>query len=102
MDIILLQASPAGGSGSNMVFIMIIFLVFMIFFTYLPNRKMKKEQAKFLEEMKKGDEVVTNGGMIGKVTKVDEKTITIEISPKNYVTVLLSSVSKQLSEDFKK
>ena len=54
MDIILLQASPGGGSGSSMVFIMIIFLVFMIFFTYLPNRKMKKEQAKFLEEMKKG------------------------------------------------
>lgn len=98
---ILLQASPAG-SGSSMVFIMIIFLVFMIFFTYLPNRKMKKEQAKFIEEMKKGDEVVTNGGITGKVTKVDEKTVTLEISPKNYITVLVSSVSKQLTEDFRK
>ena len=98
---ILLQASQ-GGSGSSMVFIMIIFLVFMIFFTYLPNRKMKKEQAKFIEEMKKGDEVVTNGGITGKVTKVDEKTVTLEISPKNYITVLVSSVSKQLTEDFRK
>lgn len=101
MDMILLQASQ-GGSGSSMVFIMIIFLVFMIFFTYLPNRKMKKEQAKFIEEMKKGDEVVTNGGITGKVTKVDEKTVTLEISPKNYITVLVSSVSKQLTEDFRK
>ena len=101
MDMILLQANPAG-SGSSMVFIMIIFLVFMIFFTYLPNRKMKKEQAKFIEEMKKGDEVVTNGGITGKVTKVDEKTVTLEISPKNYITVLVSSVSKQLTEDFRK
>ena len=98
---ILLQASQ-GGSGSSMVFLMIIFLVFMIFFTYLPNRKMKKEQAKFIEEMKKGDEVVTNGGITGKVTKVDEKTVTLEISPKNYITVLVSSVSKQLTEDFRK
>lgn len=98
---ILLQASQ-GGSGSSMVFIMIIFLVFMIFFTYLPNRKMKKEQAKFIEEMKKGEEVVTNGGITGKVTKVDEKTVTLEISPKNYITVLVSSVSKQLTEDFRK
>lgn len=101
MGMILLQAS-SGGSGSSMVFIMIIFLVFMIFFTYLPNRKMKKEQAKFIEEMKKGDEVVTNGGVTGKVTKVDEKTVTLEISPKNYITVLISSVSKQLTEDFRK
>lgn len=101
MDMILLQASQ-GGSGSSMVFIMVIFLVFMIFFTYLPNRKMKKEQAKFIEEMKKGDEVVTNGGITGKVTKVDEKTVTLEISPKNYITVLVSSVSKQLTEDFSK
>ena len=101
MDMILLQASQ-GGSGSSMVFLMIIFLVFMIFFTYLPNRKMKKEQAKFIEEMKKGDEVVTNGGITGKVTKVDEKTVTLEISPKNYITVLVSSVSKQLTEDFRK
>ena len=101
MDMILLQASQ-GGSGSSMVFIMIIFLVFMIFFTYLPNRKMKKEQAKFIEEMKKGDEVVTNGGITGKVTKVDEKSVTLEISPKNYITVLVSSVSKQLTEDFRK
>ena len=101
MDMILLQASQ-GGSGSSMVFIMIIFLVFMIFFTYLPNRKMKKEQAKFIEEMKKGDEVVTNGGITGKVTKVDEKSVTLEISPKNYITVLVSSVSKQLTEDYRK
>lgn len=63
---------------------------------------MKKEQAKFIEEMKKGDEVVTNGGVTGKVTKVDEKTVTLEISPKNYITVLISSVSKQLTEDFRK
>ena len=96
-----LQAAP-GGSSSSMLFIMLIFLVFMIFFTYLPNRKMKKEQAKFLEGMKKGDEVVTNGGIVGKVTKVDSKSVTLEISPKNYITVLVSSVSKQLSEDFKK
>lgn len=101
MGMILLQASPTG-SGSSMFFIMIIFLVFMIFFTYLPNRKMKKEQAKFIEEMKKGDEVVTNGGITGKVTKVDEKSVTLEISPKNYITVLVSSVSKQLTEDFRK
>lgn len=101
MDMILLQAGQAS-SGSSMVFIMVIFLVFMIFFTYLPNRKMKKEQAKFIEEMKKGDEVVTNGGITGKVTKVDEKSVTLEISPKNYITVLVSSVSKQLTEDYRK
>ena len=98
---ILLQSNPAGG-GSSMVFIMLIFLVFMIFFTYLPNRKMKKEQAKFIEELKKGDSVVTNGGITGKVTKVDEKSVTLETSPKNYITVLVSSVSKQLSEEFNK
>ena len=100
MELFFLQAGTSG--GSNFMFVALIFLIFMVFFTILPNRKMKKEQAKFMETMKKGDDVVTNGGIVGKVTKIDEKTVTIETSPKNYMTVLLSSISKQLSEEYSK
>ena len=100
MELFFLQEGTSG--GPNFMFVALIFLIFMVFFTILPNRKMKKEQAKFMETMKKGDEVVTNGGIVGKITKMDEKTVTIEISPKNYMTVLLSSLSKQLSEEYAK
>lgn len=58
-------------------------LVFVIFYflMILPEKKRKKKYQGMLDELKVNDEVVTRGGIIGKITYIDEKTITIETSP---------------------
>ncbi|HJP12284.1 MAG TPA: preprotein translocase subunit YajC, partial [Gammaproteobacteria bacterium] len=53
-------------------FFLIAMFVLMYFLLIRPQQKRAKEHKKLLNELKKGDEVVTNGGVIGKVTSVDE------------------------------
>lgn len=57
-------------------------LVFVIFYflLILPEKKRKKKYQGMLEELKVNDEVVTRGGIVGKITHIDEKSITLETS----------------------
>lgn len=58
-------------------------LVFVVFYfiLILPEKKRKKKYNEMLGELKVNDEVVTRGGIIGKISHIDEKTITLESSP---------------------
>jgi preprotein translocase subunit YajC len=57
-------------------------LVFVIFYFLLiiPEKKRKKKYKGMIDELKVNDEVITKGGIIGKITHLDEKTVTIETS----------------------
>ncbi len=77
-----MMASPdgdAGGSGMiNLIFLGAIFFVFY-FFIIRPQSKRQKEIQNKVSEMKKGDKVVTGGGMIGIVNSIDDETVLLEI-----------------------
>jgi preprotein translocase subunit YajC len=82
------MGAPAGGaSGGGMMaqFQGLIPLVFMfaIFYFLLirPQQKKAKEHRALLDALKKGDQVVTAGGMHGKVTSLDDQVVTLEIAP---------------------
>jgi len=81
----------------NLVFLGGIVVVFYFFFIR-PQAKKQKAQTNFLSELKKGDRVVTSAGIIGTITKLDDKTVTIKISDKAVMDVLISSVSKDLTD----
>ena len=74
----------------------------MYFFFIRPTAKKQKAQAKFVQELKKGDKVATSSGIIGTITKIDEKTATLQISQKGYVDVLRSTISNELTEEMNK
>ncbi|NBC27487.1 MAG: preprotein translocase subunit YajC [Bacteroidetes bacterium] len=67
-----------GGALINLVFLGLLFFVFY-FFIIRPQSKRQKEIQKKVEEMKKGDKVVTGGGMIGVVNSIDEDTVLLEV-----------------------
>ena len=78
-----LMMAPPGGEGGggamiNLLFLGAIFFVFY-FFIIRPQTKRQKEIQKKVSEMKKGDKVVTGGGMIGIVNSIDEDTVLLEI-----------------------
>jgi preprotein translocase subunit YajC len=82
------MGSPAGGAsagGMMAQFQGMIPLVFMfaIFYFLLirPQQKKAKEHRALLEALKKGDQVVTAGGMHGKVSSLDDQVVTLEIAP---------------------
>lgn len=95
---ILLQAAaaPAGGGmfgagAQQIVFILIIFVVFY-FFMIRPQTKRQKEIKKQREAMKPGDQVVTSGGIYGKVKDIKDTTIIIEIADNVRIKVDKNSV----------
>lgn len=69
-------------------------LLFVVFYFLLirPQQKKQKQQKAFLESLKKGDEVVTAGGLYGKITGITDTTVTLEIAEKIRVKVLRGSV----------
>lgn len=95
---LLLQGSGNAGT-MNLVFLALIFGVFY-FFLIRPQNKRQREQRLFLEEMEKGDEVVTSSGMIGRINQIDDDVITLEVGNKQYIRITKGSVSKELTEAF--
>jgi preprotein translocase subunit YajC len=77
MHLILAQASSGGG---YMQFVMLggMILIFWLFFIR-PQQKKQKEQRKFIDEIKKGDTVVTTGGIHGKIAAVEGDTVVLEV-----------------------
>ncbi|WP_297420806.1 preprotein translocase subunit YajC [Clostridium sp.] len=59
---------------------MILVFVIFYFLLVLPEKRRKKKYQNMLDELKVNDEIVTRGGIIGKITHIDEKGITIETS----------------------
>jgi len=72
-------AAPAASSGDNsFLFIMIPMFVIMYFVMIRPQQKRAKEQKALIAGVAKGDEVVTVGGIIGRISKLGESTVHIE------------------------
>ena len=63
----------------NVVPFLLVFVVFY-FFLIVPEKKKKKKYQGMMDELKLNDEVVTRGGIIGKISHIDEKSITLETS----------------------
>lgn len=88
------QAAPTGGGDPLQFLIMIgVFFAIMYFMIIRPQSKRAKEHKSLVEGLGKGDEVVTNGGVLGKVTALDESFITIAIAKDVEVQVQRQAVS---------
>jgi len=77
---ILLQAAPdatGGGGSTSLIFFGLIFVV-MYFFMIRPQVKKQKKENKFRSELQKGDQVITIGGIHGKVIEVKDTTVILE------------------------
>ncbi len=91
-------AAPAGGTaGGLMSFLPIILMFVVLYFLMIrPQMKRQKEQKAMIEAIGKGDEVVTAGGMIGKVTKVADAYITLEVAEGTEIVMQKASVTMLL------
>lgn len=83
MNFLLLQMQAAPNTLLQFLPILLIFAIFY-FLLFLPMQKQKKAQQKMLAELKNGDQVVTNGGIVGTIVAVnDDDTIVVRVKPDN-------------------
>ncbi len=91
-------AYAMGGGGEGAAgfggFIPII-LMFVIFYFLLirPQQKKQKDHRNMVSNLKKGDRIITSGGLHGRITGIDDQTLTVEIADKVRVKVARSNVS---------
>lgn len=90
-------AGSAGGAGSGAFIVQIVplLLIFVVFYFLLirPQQKRAKEHEAKLNAVQKNDEVVTGGGLMGKVTKVADDHVEVEIAPNVRVKALKSMLA---------
>lgn len=86
-------AAPKGPSIFEMLVMPVGFLVIMYLFIIKPQQKKAKDQADLLTTLKAGDEVVTTGGIIGKIRSVAETFVTLEVSSNTSLKVLKAHIT---------
>lgn len=93
-------AAPAQQGGSQLSFWIMIILVFAVmwFFMIRPQRKQQKEIEKFRNELKKGDKVVTAGGIYGVILEVQERTVLLKVDKDVKLRVDKTSLLKDYSD----
>ncbi|MBK7232997.1 MAG: preprotein translocase subunit YajC [Saprospiraceae bacterium] len=83
------------------MFPFLLIFVIMYFFFLRPQIKKQKEQNNFLANIAKGDQVATGSGMIGRITKIEDQVVELQLDSKSFVKVLKSAVSKEATESLK-
>jgi preprotein translocase subunit YajC len=93
------QSAPGGSlfGGDLMAFLPMV-AIFIVFYFLLirPQQKKAKEARAMLDALQKGDEVVTAGGILGRIAKINDQYVTVEVADKTELTVQRSAVSQLL------
>jgi preprotein translocase subunit YajC len=92
------QAAPAAPGGMDFLGLMPFILIFVLMYFMLmrPQMKRAKEHRQMVAGLQKGDEVVTSGGTLGKVTSVSDSYVKVEIAPSVEITVQRPSIQTLL------
>ena len=92
-------AQAAGGSSaSTWINILPLVLIFVVFYFLLirPQTKRAKEHREMVAKLSAGDEVVTNGGILGRISEIDESFVTLEVAPKVTIRVQRFQVTQMM------
>jgi preprotein translocase subunit YajC len=101
---IFLMMDPQGkGSSSGTLIMMGLMIVVFYFFMIRPQAKKAKQQKGFINNLQKGDKIVTIAGIHGKVNKVNEdSTLEMEVSPGSYLKIERSAISMEWTANINK
>jgi len=98
INFILLQAEGAGSGVMGQVFLFGSIILIMYFFMIRPQQKKQKDAKNFISEIKKGENVVTIGGIHGKVYSVEGETILLELDKGFKIKLEKSAVSLEFTK----
>jgi preprotein translocase subunit YajC len=87
------QGLPGSGDGGLLGFLPIILMFVLLYFLMIrPQMKRAKEQKQMIESLQKGDEVITAGGVLGRITRLGDAYVNLEIAPETEISVQRAAV----------
>jgi preprotein translocase subunit YajC len=92
------QAAGAIPQADTLLTFLPMVAIFVVFYFLLirPQQKKQKEARAMLEALEKGNEVVTAGGVLGRIVKLDEQYVTVEVAPNTQMVVQRAAISQLL------
>ncbi len=91
------QTAPSAPGGDLMAFLpMVAILVVLYFLMIRPQQKRAKEQKTMLDALQKGDEVVTAGGIVGRIARITEQYVSVEVAANVEVNVQRTAIAQLL------
>lgn len=91
------QGEPAPGPDPTFQFLILFgFVLIFYFIIWRPQAKRAKEHKALIQSISKGDEVLTNGGLLGKITKVDDNYVVLQVADNVELKLQKSSISAAL------
>lgn len=94
----ILQAEQAAGGNFSFLIMMLLIFVVMWFFMIRPQQKKQKELAQFRNSLKKGDKIVTIGGIYGVVAEVKEQYVLVEVDNNVKLRVDKNAIVKDITD----
>ncbi len=92
LNIVMQAGAPAGGAFAQIFPLILIFVIFYVFLI-MPQQKRVKQHKAMLAAIIRGDNVVTNGGLMGKVKKVSDNELTVDLGGGTEVKVVRSMIA---------
>jgi preprotein translocase subunit YajC len=86
------QAAPSADPGYIGLLPIVLMFVLLYFLMIRPQMKRAKEQKAMVEALQKGDEVITAGGVLGRITKLSDAYVSLEIAPNTEISVQKTAV----------
>lgn len=86
------QAGAEGGGSFSFLIMFAVFFVFIYFFMWRPQSKRAKEQQQLMDSIAKGDEVMTAGGLLGRINKISGQYVNLSIATNVDIVMQKSSV----------
>jgi len=90
--------APKGFDPMGIIFI-ILFIVILYVMMILPAQRRQKAHDKMIQSLKKGDKVVTSGGIYGTITQIKDKTLVLKISDKTEITISKGNIAGTLKRE---
>ncbi|MCC6210139.1 MAG: preprotein translocase subunit YajC [Burkholderiales bacterium] len=92
------QAAPAGGGDAGLMSFLPIILMFVLLYFLMirPQMKRAKDHKAMVDALQKGDEVITAGGVLGRITRVSDAYVSVEIAANTEVSVQKGAVQTLL------
>lgn len=90
------QQPPAGESWITLLIMLALMMIFFYFFLIRPQRKRQQEHQALIESLRRGDEVITIGGIYGKIVKIEKDYITLQVNEEGTtMRVLKESITQK-------
>jgi preprotein translocase subunit YajC len=92
------QAAAGAAQENTLLTFLPMVAIFVVFYFLLirPQQKKQKESRAMLESLEKGNEIVTAGGVLGRIVKIDEQYVTVEVAPNVQMIVQRGAISQLL------